>query len=171
MSNSTRPVAPAARRKAELFYPPKTLREALYALVHRSPLSVPEQASELDLSPSYLYNAANPNLDADGPHYQLRHLVRHTQLNQNYIVIDQMEAALGRVAIPLPAGEASAAPVTPKCVLRLAKEFGDVARECEAALADDDRIDRAEAVRCRQELYELLQKGAELWRRLEQVEG
>ena len=156
-----------SRRKSALFSTPETLGQALYCLVHDSPQSVKAQAELLNLSSQFVYNIGNPNLEADGVAYPLKHLIPHTQLTQNFVVVDFIEQALGRVGIPLPAHEgAGEGAVTPMCVLALAKEFGDAVRALEQALANDGQVRGGEVVECRRELYELLQKGTELWARL-----
>lgn len=161
-SHDTPDVGGSPRRKAALFSTPETLREALYPLVHHSPLSVEQQADQLGLSPSYIYNAANPNLDNDGFHYQLRHLVPHTKLTGNTVVVDFIERQLGRVAVPV---QDSIAPLSPDHarmdLLAITKELGDVASVMQASLADD-ALTAAEGRKVRKELWDLITEAVKL---------
>jgi len=157
-----------SRRKSALFSTPETLGQALYCLVHDSRHSVAAQAEQLHLSPQFVYNIGNPNLESEGVAYPLKHLIPHTRLTGNFVVLDFIEAQLGRVGIPLPAHEgAGEGAVTPMCVLRLTAEFGDVARAFEHSL-QDGQFSAAEVAACKKELYELGQKVAELLAKLEQ---
>lgn len=136
---------------------PRTLREALYELVHRSPVPAKVQAEELGISYSYLCNAANLNLEGEGFDYQLRQLLPHTRLTGNVVVMDFLERSLGRVAMRLPA---AAPPPLAEVVLalgRASQEFGELVEAVGAAVRDG-RIDAAEYARLQQEGWELIRK-------------
>ena len=161
------------RRKPDLFSSPGTLREALYAVVHRSTKPAKVQAEELNISYSYLCNAANPNLEGEGFDYQLRYLLPHTRMTGNFAVVNFIERALGRVGIPilgrraLPRSERQA--TVDRELLGVAKELGDAAAEVQRCLKDGS-LSPAEAHRCRKEVWELIEQAAVVYQVLEACE-
>lgn len=143
-------------RKAELFSNPTSLRDALYDMVHRSSIPAKAQAEELGISYSYLCNASNPNLEGEGFDYQLRLLIPHTRITQNYTVLNFIEQSLGRVAIQIP----KATPSTSDLVKEFSKttsEFSDVAHEIGVAL-QDNKITELEYRRLEKESWELIRQ-------------
>lgn len=161
-------------RKAPLYPIPRSLREALYAMVHRSDCPAKVQAEELGVSLSYLENAANPNLEGEGWNYQLRLLVPHTRMTRNFAVLDYIEQALGRVAVPV---IPPASPLAPKAtiellsghVLGVAKELGEAAQVIERSVRDR-KLDAEEARRCQKEMWDLVQQAVLVYRELEALE-
>ena len=170
-----RTASPAAssRRKAALFSVPETLGQALYQLVHNSPQSVAVQAEQLNLSPQFVYNIGNPNLESEGVAYPLKHLIPHTRLTQNFIVLDCLEQQVGRVGVTLPSVEGAVQPATvdnlPAYICQLMSEIGDVARESAARLADG-ALSHEDRVRLQKEVQDVLQRAAQIAEALK-VEG
>lgn len=161
-------------RKAPLYPIPRSLREALYAMVHRSEVPAKVQAEELGVSLSYLENAANPNLEGEGWNYQLRLIVPHTRMTRNCAGVDYIEQSLGRVAVPvipaLPAAVPSATiDLLSGHVLGVAKELGEAANIIQHSLGDR-KMDAGEARRCRKEMWDLIQQAVLVYRELETME-
>lgn len=176
MSQQPTRSAPApTRRKAGAFSsPPETLRQALYQLVHQSGVSFDRLAEAAQVkTSSYLYNAANPNLEEEAHHAQMRWLVPLTQTSRNFVVIDFIEHQLGRVGVMLPTVDGPVAPATPEnlpaYVCHLMAEIGDVARESSARLADGDlsHVDRRQIEK---EVRDVMQKATQILQALK-VEG
>jgi hypothetical protein len=145
---------------------PQTLREALHVMVHESAMPAKQQADELGISYSYLCNAANVHLDGQGFDYQLRHLIPHTRMTDNYAAADFLERAWGRVGVFLPSLKAGAVPPAtvenlPTYLCRLMKEIGDVARVSEQRLGDHD-LSEEDRVRIRKEVQDVIQKAVQI---------
>lgn len=141
-------------RKKSPFSKHNSLREALYDMVHNSSIPAKAQAEELGISYSYLCNAANPNLE--GFDYQLRLIIPHTRLTQNFAALDYIEQSLGRVAIQIPALGPSPADLIEEFAKTTA-EFGDLAREIGQAL-QDGRVEEDEFKRLEKEGWELIRQ-------------
>ncbi len=171
----TRPAPVSTRRKAGAFSsPPETLRQALYQLVHQSGVSFDRLADAAQVrSPSYLYNASNPNLEEEAHHAQMRWLVPLTQASRNFVVVDFIEQQLGRVGVMLPTVEGAVAPATPEnlpaYVCHLMAEIGDVARESSTRLADGD-LSHVDRLQIEKEVRDVLQRAAQILEALK-VEG
>lgn len=166
----TRRASRATRRKPDWFSTPDTLRQALYQLVHQSTLTVEQQADQLGLSPSYIYNAANPNLD-DAFHYQLRHLIPHTKLTGNPCVVNFIEQQLGRVAVPVVQQMELYRPASMRIdLLGVATEFGEAAAALKKALADG-KMTPAETKRFRKELWDVIQEAVLVYQEASTLEG
>jgi hypothetical protein len=150
-------------RKPELISTPTTLRESLYALVHRSEMPAKEQADFLGVSYSYLCNAANPNLDVC--EYQLRLLPQHSLRTKNPVVLDFLEWSAGRVVVDLPAVTGLVRPATaetlPGFVCRLMKEIGDVVKESGERCADAD-LNQEDKRQIRKEVEDVIQKATQI---------
>lgn len=154
-------------RKAPLFSNPTSLREALYDMVHRSKIPAKAQAEELGISYSYLCNASNPNLEGEGFDYQLRLLIPHTRITENFSALDFIEQSLGRVAIQIP----KAIPSTADMVAAFSKttsEFGDLAKEIGEAL-QDGRVEQSEYQRLEREGWELIRQTILLLEKFEEA--
>ncbi|MCC7202411.1 MAG: hypothetical protein IT393_07120 [Nitrospirae bacterium] len=143
-------------RKTELFSNPSSLREALYDMVHRSKIPAKAQVEELGISYSYLCNASNPNLEGEGFDYQLRLLIPHTRITQNFTALNFIEQSLGRIAIQIPNATPSTGDLV-KEFSRTTSEFSDIAREIGNAL-QDDKITEAEYRRLEKESWELIRQ-------------
>lgn len=159
-------------RKIEASSLPATLRDALHEMVFNSPIPAKAQAEELNVNLSYLYNAANPQLD--GFEYQLRLLVQHTRITGNFAALDYLERAVGRIAIPLRKQDWPAQPPIvsrdlTSGLLKATKELGEAASELHRSL-QDSAMTETEARRCRKEVFELLQETTRLYHDLTQLE-
>jgi len=164
----------ASRRKAELFSCPETLGEALYQLVHNSPQPVSEQAKLLNLSPQFVYNCANPNLAVEGVAYPLKHLIPHTQLTKNRVVIDFIEQQLGYVAVAVnPQPDLFRRSVLTSSVsgdmLCIAKEMGEASAAIQKSIRDG-KLTTTESKKCRKEIWDLVQCAVRLHEELAGVE-
>jgi hypothetical protein len=133
---------------------PRTLREALYEVVHHSAVPAKVQAEELGISYSYLANAANPDMDSFD--FQLRHILQLTRLTQNFAVLDFIEKSLGRVPILIPTATIGTAEIVEEFG-KTSKEFGELAREIGSSLADG-RIDPVEFVKLECEAWDLIRE-------------
>lgn len=159
-------------RKSEANSLPATLRDALHEMVFNSPIPAKAQAEELNVGLSYLYNAANPQLE--GFEYQLRLLVQHTRITGNFAALDFLERSVGRVAIPLRKHDWSLQrTIAPKDLtqglLKATKELGEAAAVLHQSLCDG-AMTETEARRCRKEVFELLQETTRLYHDLTQLE-
>jgi hypothetical protein len=156
-------------RKPAQFSSHATLREALYDVVHHSRIPAKVQAEELGIAYSYLCNAANPNLDGNGFDYQLRLLIPHTRLTDNYASLDYIERALGRVGIavcePFQPGSSPRVEELAAGLLLIAKEMGQAAEAVHRSVKDG-RLTEEEARRCQKELWDLIQQATCLYGRL-----
>lgn len=159
-------------RKSDTNSLPATLRDALHEMVFESPIPAKAQAEELNVGLSYLYNAANPQLE--GFEYQLRLLVQHTRITGNFAALDFLERAVGRVAIPLrradwPMPRAIALQALTSGLLKATKELGEAAASLHTSL-QDGVMNETEARRCRKDVCELLQETTRLYHDLTQLE-
>lgn len=135
------------------------LKTHLHGTIHRHQVkTVPQIADDLGISSSYLYRAALPcdGETATGCRFPLDLLIPLVRSTGDYQVLDYLEAAVGRVAIALPAGTAGTRELAAS-VCRTVKEFGDVAREAGAAIADGT-VTRGEAERVERESLELVRE-------------
>jgi len=163
-----------SRRKAALFSIPETLGQALYQLVHNSPQTVAVQAELLNLSPQFVYNIGNPNLEADGITYPLKHLVPHTKLTKNRVVMDFIERQLGYVAVPvvnqldLYRANLLTSSISGD-MLEVAQELGEAAAAIQQSIRDG-KLTLHEAKRCRKELWDLVRCAVVLHEELKGVQ-
>lgn len=161
----------ASRRKAGLFSVPDTLGQALYQLVHSSPQSVAVQAELLNLSPQFVYNIGNPNLAHEGVAYPLKHLIPHTQLTKNRVVVDFIERQLGYVAVPVVQQLDLYRPVSMRIdLLGVATEFGEAAAALRKGLADG-KMSPVETKRFRKELWDVIQEAVLVYQETRSLEG
>jgi hypothetical protein len=109
---------------------PQTLKEALYNTIHGSDKSIAAIAEELSISQTYLYKAALPDEgdDATGVKFPLKQLVPLIRATGDFQVLNYIERAFHRIAIPFPI--TSADPQTIQLdAIKAAAEFGDMMRE------------------------------------------
>lgn len=130
----------------------RTLKEVLHDLLQASPVRMKVLAENIGVSYSYLANAGNPDLPDF--QFQLRYIIPLIHLTNDYQVLDYIEAACGRVAIPVPNKDIDLDTVSTE-LCRTIKEFGDMASSTASALADS-RISKSEAKNIEQETMELI---------------
>jgi hypothetical protein len=139
----------------------RSLKDALHQTIHRHPkLSVAAIAEEIGMAESYLYRAALPDPDTDGPdasgvRFPLKKLVPLIRATKNFITLDYMERQLGRVAIPLPETPESLNDLHAKVTAAIS-EFSDVMKKYASSIADG-KISHKEAEELECEAYEAIQ--------------
>lgn len=139
----------------------RSLKDALHQTIHRHPkLSVAAIAEEIGMAESYLYRAALPDPDTDGPdasgvRFPLKKLVALIRSTNNFIVLDYMERQLGRVAIPLPDTPESLSDLHTKVTAAIS-EFSDVLKKYTSSIADG-KVSAGEAEDLECEAYEAIQ--------------
>jgi len=157
-------------RKAGKFSdPPRTLREAVQYMIHDSELAIEIQAEHLGIKPQTLYNYGNPNLEEDGHHYPLKHLLPHMRLTENPVVLRYLAHQLGYALIPIQAkhkpGVTLPAIRTPEKILRqftrVTKELGDVSKTLLKDLGDGT-ASAEDARRGHKETWDLIEQAAVL---------
>ncbi len=130
----------------------KTMKECLYdTLHHHDTLSIEAIAEELDMTKSYLYRTALPDMDMDGEkatgvRFPLKQLVPLVRVTGDYQVLDQLEWSLGRVAITIPRHDKRSVSDTQKTALDATVRFGNLIKEIQQSL-DDGVINSAEQQR------------------------
>lgn len=136
----------------------QTLTEALYNTVHRGAKALKVIAEEIGVSDSYLTRAALPDHDdcetGTGCRFPLKKLIPLIRSTDDYQVLDAIEASLGRVAITLPIGLASARDICAQS-MRSSKEFGELMAAIGTAL-EDNKLTDAERDHICQVSYKLL---------------
>lgn len=164
------------RKAAKFSDPPRTLRESIQYMIHDSDVSVEIQAEHLGIKHQTLYNYGNPNLEEDGHHYPIKHLLPHMRLTENAVVLRYLAHQLGYALVPVQAkhkpGVALPTIRTPEKILRqlgkVSREFGQAsAAACRAM--EDDKITRAEADRTIKEVWDLVEESAVLIHELKSV--
>lgn len=157
------------RKAAKLTDPARTLREALYQMVHHSGVEIDVQAEQIGIKPKTLYNYANADLEEDGYHYPLKHLLPHARLTDNPVVIQYLAHQLGYALVPVLARHVPSMQLptirTPEAILRqlgkVSKEFGQATAATLKAM-EDGRVTRREAVHAEKETWELIEQAAVL---------
>lgn len=121
----------------------KTLKEALYDTIHKSPChSIAAIAEQLDMAESYLYRSALPDPDTDGPNasgvrFPLKKVVPLVLLTGDHQILDVMEFQVGRVAVPLPKPQENQNQDEIRARAMFAVvQFGDLIREVNDSIAD-----------------------------------
>ena len=139
----------------------RSLKDALHQTIHRHPrLSVAAIAEEIGMAESYLYRAALPDPDTDGPdasgvRFPLKKLVPLIRTTNNFLALDYMERQLGRVAIPLPDTPESLESLHAKVTAAIS-EFSDVMKKYALSIADG-KVSSSEADDLECEAYEAIQ--------------
>ena len=142
---------------------PGTLKDALHSTIHRhDSLTVEAIAEQLNMTPSYLYRAALPDPDTDGPNasgvrFPLKQLVPLIRVTGDYQVLDQVEFTLGRVAIPIPKPGTMTSKDIQANALDAVVQFGELMKELQSSLNDDGKISSREQKRIDKEGREAIQ--------------
>ncbi len=119
----------------------KTLKDAIYETIHHSDISIGQLAERLDMGESYLYRAALPDPDTDGPNasgvrFPLKKVIPLCRITGDYQVLDVMEHQVGRVAIPLPKPDGYSKKEIQTKALEAAVEFGELIKEVTSSVED-----------------------------------
>ena len=133
---------------------PGTIKDALHNTIHRhDSLTVEAIAEQLNMTPSYLYRAALPDPDTDGPNasgvrFPLKQLVPLIKVTGDYQVLDTIEQLLGRVAVPVALNSSVTIKELQVSAINAASEFGEVMKEINDSIKDnkitDDERERIE---------------------------
>lgn len=124
-----------------------TLRECLYATVHRNRKPLKAIAEEIGVSENYLMRSALPDPEesetGSGCRFPLKKLIPLIRVTGDFSVLDLIEDSLGRVAIPIPKATESMKDVC-RLTMKSVKEFGELMANLDAAMTDgkltDDEI-------------------------------
>jgi hypothetical protein len=140
--------------------PAKTLKDALYTTIHNNKLSIEAIADPLNMAPSYLYRAALPDPDTDGPNasgvrFPLRQLVPLIRITGDCGVLDLIEFQLGRVAIPIPKHHHDPADIQTKAIESVVK-IGKLVKGIRDSISDG-KISAKEQVLIEKEGREAIQ--------------
>ena len=136
-----------------------TLKDCLYATVHRNQKPLKLIAEEIGMSQNYLTRAALPDHEecdtGSGCRFPLNRLIPLIRATGDFTILDHIEDSLGRVAIVKPPASAGNSEVCRQAMAAV-KEFGDLMGKLDAGLADGKLTD-AERERIIEEGYEALQ--------------
>lgn len=141
-----------SRRECRLGKPcePTTLQEAIYCCVHHSAIAPQQIAERLAIRVTYLHDAANP--DRDEHQFQARLLLPLMTATGNLAPLRFLNAALGRIDIPVPAIDTDGDDVL-SGYLRLVREVGEDSALLERVMADGS-VTPDEALRVKRETRE-----------------
>lgn len=118
----------------------KTQKDALHEMIHESGIPVKELAELLGVGYGYLIRMALPDAreseTGSGCSFPLWLLVPAIRNTGNFVVLDQMEESVGRVAFAVPKNDTKERDVC-RQAMRATKEFGELMGEVEKALKDD----------------------------------
>jgi len=120
----------------------RTLKQELYKTIHRDDLSVEEIAERIGMAPGYLYRAVLPDLEESGEKssgvaFPLKRLISLILVTKDFRVLDHIERAVGRVAIPVKKEGCGDLEGLYRESLAATAEFGDLVRKVHAATADE----------------------------------
>jgi hypothetical protein len=141
-----------------------TLKDCLYATIHKNHKPLKAIAEELGMSENYLTRSALPDPEesetGSGCRFPLKKLISLIRTTGDFSVLDYIEQSLGRVAIkaPQPAGCKSE---IYKLVMMSVKEFGELMGDLDASLADG-RLTEDEIQHVKNEGYDAMQAIATL---------
>lgn len=134
-----------------------TLKDAVYEVVHNSGVPVKVLADDTGIGLSYLYNAANVNLEEF--QLQAQMIIPLTKRTGNYAILDRMEAAVGRTAIRLPEAGKEPIAITDN-IFAMVRQVGELSGQFLEA-QKDNIIDSIEGKRMEKITMELIQSCAE----------
>lgn len=137
-----------------------TLKDCLYQTIHRNKKPLKAIAEEIEMAESYLTRSALPDPDESetgtGCRFPLKKLIPLIRASDDFSTLDFIEAALGRVAVKLPAVKTGSLRDVCRLSLRAVSEFGEVMREVEKSMADQV-VTSHEMDRIRDEGYQAIQ--------------
>jgi hypothetical protein len=137
-----------------------TIKECLYNTIHHNDKSLKVIAEEIGMSENYLTRAALPDADESdtgtGCRFPLKKLVPLIKATNDYSVLDAIEQSVVRVGVPLPPLCGASTADICRLTMQSVGEFGELVREVERAIADN-QIKPSERARIQKEGYEALQ--------------
>ena len=140
------------------------VQDALYHAVHDYPGGCAALAPRLGKAPSTLQNMADPRQDTH--QWSLRAVRGVLQFTNDMRPLHALCEENGGVFVPTARLANSSLPDLYHGLAKLAKEFGDVPREVEAAMGDN-KISPHEAVNIQKQLMELIEQAAAFSRRID----
>jgi hypothetical protein len=148
-----------------------TLKDCLYATIHRNRKPLKAIAEELGMSENYLTRSALPDLEesetGSGCRFPLKKLVPLIRATGDFSVLDHIEDSLGRVAIPIPKAAGASAEIV-RLTMKSVKEFGELMSVLDDSIADG-RLTGEEIARLRSESYDAIQAISALMYQIENV--
>jgi hypothetical protein len=130
---------------------PQRLVESMHCAAHHGKLPLAQVADAIRMSPKRLSDAVNPYEDRH--HFQLDRFIGFLQATDNLAPLRFISRRVNSVVLLLPEGAAGTSDFR-RNYMEAAKEFGDVAQLFEEAIANDGRIDAAEAERIKKAIFE-----------------
>lgn len=139
----------------------KTIKEALYDVIHRGKKPLKAIAEEIGVSENYLTRSSLPDQeDSDtgtGCRFPLKKLVPLVHATGDYSVLDVIEQSVGRFGVLLPPPGRMPTVGLARMTIKTVAEFSDLMREIECALDNDGKVDSGEAEKIRVEGYHAVQ--------------
>lgn len=136
-----------------------TLRETLYNTIHRNHKPLKQIAEDIGMSENYLVRAALPDPEeaenGTGCRFPLKKLIPLIQSTGDYSVLDRIEDAVGRVAIPVPKSSGCSSDIC-RNAMQAVKEFGELMARLDVSIADG-KLTAAEIAAIHVEGYEAIQ--------------
>jgi hypothetical protein len=136
-----------------------TLKDTIHRTVHGNKKSARAIAEELAMNYGILIRCSLPDPEesdtGSGCSFPLKRLIPLIRCTNDYQILDYIEDALGRVAIPIPKEEITVAGCC-RLTMHSVAEFGQLVAEMEKACADR-RITDIERERILKEGYEAIQ--------------
>jgi hypothetical protein len=138
----------------------RTLKDSIYETIHKNEKSLEQLAEEINVSSSYLTRSALPDKDESdtgtGCRLAVKFLVPLTRAAGNFLILDHIEASVGRVAFRLPS-EIKSIPELHLQTMNIVKEFGHFMSEVAESAKDND-LSEEEKDRIAKEGYEAIQE-------------
>lgn len=116
-----------------------TLRECLYATVHRNRKPLKAIAEEIGAGANHLTRMVLPDPDesetGSGCNFPLKYFIPLLRVTGDLSALDLIEDTLGRVAIPVPKANESLKDIC-RLTMKSVKEFGELMANLDSAMAD-----------------------------------
>lgn len=136
-----------------------TLKDCLYATVHRNHKPLKLIAEEIGMSQNYLTRSALPDPEecetGSGCRFPINKLIPLIRVTGDFAILDHIEDSLGRIAIVKPTAAHTSREIC-RQAMKSVKEFGELMASLDVGLADGKLTD-AERERITDEGYEAMQ--------------
>lgn len=146
-----------------------TLKDCLYATVHRNRKPLKLIAEEIGMSENYLTRSALPDPEesetGSGCRFPLKKLIPLIRATGDFSLLDHIEQSLGRVAIKAPFPASTDADIY-RLTMQTVKEFGELMGDLDSSMADG-RITDNEIEHVKNEGYDAVQAIVTLLHNLE----